>query len=500
MAYTINHYNGKLITKVADGTIDTSIDVTLIGKNYAGYGQVQNENFVYLLENFANTTQPPSPLQGQIWFDSGNKKLKFYDGAKFRVAGGAEVSPTSPGGLTVGDLWFNTNSNQLYVYTGRSTSNAFTLIGPQGVGGSNTRMESLLVTDGDGNQHKVIKAIVTDAAGTDTDVFVVSTDGTFTLDDQVSNLNGFAKIHPGVTLRDTTDELNQPGVTTTSYRFWGTASNADRLGGYDVSSFVQSGNAKFSTLVGFPDVGFTVGDPIPRLKIYNKGSSTPTIQNQVGDTISFETTVASQNQTPMQLVGPHILPGQSGVTNLGAADMQFAYVYANKVYATSSRADQLKVNELYRSASVDTAMDTIAVRDSNGNLSANYFNGTATSAYYADLAEKYLPDAEYTVGTVMKVGGDKEVTAAGFGDLAIGVISEKPAFMMNKDLVGGVYVALKGRVPVKVLGPVSKGDQMMPTGNGYARKIVDADTPRVFAVALEDNDGADVKLVECLIL
>jgi len=78
MSYTIKHYNGTLLTTVADGTVDTSTDLTLIGKNYAGYGQSQNDNFVWLLENFANTTQPPNPLAGQVWFDSANLKLKFY--------------------------------------------------------------------------------------------------------------------------------------------------------------------------------------------------------------------------------------------------------------------------------------------------------------------------------------------------------------------------------------------------------------------------------------
>ena len=112
MSYTINHYNGTLLTSVADGTVDTSTDLTLIGKNYAGYGQAQNDNFVWLLENFANTSQPPNPLTGQIWFDSGNSKLKFWDGTKFRTTGGAEVGATQPSGLTQGDFWFDTATNQ----------------------------------------------------------------------------------------------------------------------------------------------------------------------------------------------------------------------------------------------------------------------------------------------------------------------------------------------------------------------------------------------------
>jgi hypothetical protein len=136
-----------------------------------------------------------------------------------------------------------------------------------------------------------------------------------------------------------------------------------------------------------------------------------------------------------------------------------------------------------------------------GTVYATTFNGTATSAQYADLAEKYLPDAEYTVGTVMRVGGEAEVTQSISGSKAIGVISHNPAFMMNRDLEGGVYVALKGRVPVKVVGPCSKGDELIPTSDGYAMSAGATYTGnKTFAVALEDKSGAEVKLVEAVIL
>jgi hypothetical protein len=145
---------------------------------------------------------------------------------------------------------------------------------------------------------------------------------------------------------------------------------------------------------------------------------------------------------------------------------------------------------------------TKAGTNGTGNIgqSDNKFGtiyGTATSATYADLAEKYLPDADYPVGTVMTVGGDKEITACRVYSRAIGVISENPAFRMNEDLEGGVFVALKGRVPVRVVGPVEKGDELVPTedGNAYA-----SGSGKVFAVALESKSGAEVKLVEAVIL
>jgi hypothetical protein len=79
MPYSIDRFNGTTLTVIEDGTIDTTTDIKLIGKNYAGYGEVQNENFLHLLESFSGTTAPPRPISGQIWFDSGTKKLKFYD-------------------------------------------------------------------------------------------------------------------------------------------------------------------------------------------------------------------------------------------------------------------------------------------------------------------------------------------------------------------------------------------------------------------------------------
>ena len=100
MEYQVDKFNGAFFVSVEDGTIDTTSDLRFVGKNYAGYGEVQNENFLHLLENFANTTAPPKVIAGQIWFDSSAKKLKFYDGVRFKSAGGSEVSTTAPSGLS----------------------------------------------------------------------------------------------------------------------------------------------------------------------------------------------------------------------------------------------------------------------------------------------------------------------------------------------------------------------------------------------------------------
>lgn len=141
MAYRINRTDGTLITEVIDGTIDSnSIDITLIGRNYAGFGEILNENFVKLLENFASSTSPRNPLQGQLWYDKNENRLKIYDGSTFRAGAGPIVSEAQPGGLVAGDIWMDSKENQMWFYDGTD----LTLAGPvykrtQGLSGFLTR-------------------------------------------------------------------------------------------------------------------------------------------------------------------------------------------------------------------------------------------------------------------------------------------------------------------------------------------------------------------------
>jgi hypothetical protein len=126
------------------------------------------------------------------------------------------------------------------------------------------------------------------------------------------------------------------------------------------------------------------------------------------------------------------------------------------------------------------------------NMYATTFNGTATVAQYADLAEKYTSDAEYAPGTVVMFGGEAEVTVASAGSTAVaGIVSTDPAFLMNGDLEGGVEVALRGRVPCKVSGAVSKGDLMVAGDNGVAVADNGANPSAVVGRAIEANEGGE---------
>jgi len=133
-----------------------------------------------------------------------------------------------------------------------------------------------------------------------------------------------------------------------------------------------------------------------------------------------------------------------------------------------------------------------------GNRFGTIF-GTATTAQYADLAEKYTTDVEYEAGTVLAVAlnGDAEATQTWqSGQRVLGVISTHPAFLMNDEADGQAF-ALRGRVPVKVVGPIRKGQPLICNQDG---KGIYGDTSNSFAIALETNEDVNVKLVECVIL
>lgn len=119
----------------------------------------------------------------------------------------------------------------------------------------------------------------------------------------------------------------------------------------------------------------------------------------------------------------------------------------------------------------------------------NTFYGISTQAKYADLAENYMADKSYHAGTVLMFGGTYEVTMADPGTTAVaGVVSTNPAHLMNGQLSGTnvVPLALTGRVPCMVVGPVKKGDMMVSAGFGYAKSSDNPAVGQVIGKALED--------------
>ncbi len=645
MAYTINRWDGTAIAVIEDGTVNQSLDVKLIGKNYAGYGEIQNENTVHMLENFAGATSPASAVRGQLWYDTANKKLKIHTGdivgavKQWKSIGGAEYSTTEPTFPNNGDFWFDRNRDQLKVRNGDS----WLAIGPQSAGAGVTQMVSKQVRgfpigSSTPQTYSIIIANINDVP-----VYITSREE-FTLDtsDPDSVILGFSLIKKGLTLQEVNDVTGVSGTPT--YLYWGTASDALRLGGFPAADYVRSGSSNFTATVRFSDLGYTVGDSND-LAVFIETGTEPVIQNTTGPRIYFKVRDGADVKNPLTINATKLEPGVDNTFSIGTSSKKWKEVYATNFYGIADNANALQVESgVYRVASTTAGVNTIAARDGSGNLTANtfngnatsatrlanirtingvnfdgttniiiedstkvalsggtmtgfltlsadptntnhavtknyvdakfgvggilsiasggtgantaanartnlnvptrtggdasgtwaisitgsaaelngfasstsatantiarrdssgdltanVFNGTATAARYADLAEKYLPDNDYEIGTVMMVGGEKEVTASKSNHRAIGVISGKPAYMMNAGLEGGVYVALKGRVPVKVTGSIKKGDRLIGVDGGCAT----ATTSHldVFAVALEDNDNNDIKLVECLIL
>jgi hypothetical protein len=119
MAYKLNKTDGSLVVELVDGKLDTTTtDISLIGKNYQGFGESINENFIALLESFANTAAPSKPLRGQLWYDTGEGRLKVYDGTTFRSTDSTIFSATQPTSLVQGDIWINGAENRLYFFDG----------------------------------------------------------------------------------------------------------------------------------------------------------------------------------------------------------------------------------------------------------------------------------------------------------------------------------------------------------------------------------------------
>jgi hypothetical protein len=135
MSYKINKTDGTLLVDLIDGTINTeSTDITLIGRNYKGFGELINENFVKMLENFASSSAPANPLRGQLWYDTSESRLKVYNGTEF-ATNGIIVASTQPN-LATGDIWLNSLTNQMSFFDGTD----LVLVGPvhtaaQGVSG-----------------------------------------------------------------------------------------------------------------------------------------------------------------------------------------------------------------------------------------------------------------------------------------------------------------------------------------------------------------------------
>lgn len=240
MAYTINKTDGTVLTTVVDGTVDTSsTDIGLIGKKFSNYGEIFNENFVKVLESFANTTAPNNPLEGQVWYDKLEGRLKVYTGTTFKPTGGPLVEENEPKGLVKGDLWIDSLNNQLHFYDGVN----LTLAGPiysEAQGKHGWVVES--IADTNNNGRAISKLFVNDL------LVAILSRYAFT---PATAIAGFSTINVGLNF-----STNVSGL-----KLHGSATSADTIAGIDPGNFLRADIASTSNaqLSIQSDSGLVVG-------------------------------------------------------------------------------------------------------------------------------------------------------------------------------------------------------------------------------------------------
>ena len=395
MAYTIVKSDGTVLTTIADGTINTtSTSLGLPGRNYAGYGQTLDTNFVHMTENFADTTPPANPLRGQ--------------------------------------LWYNTNANTLYVCPADGTSNANAWLAlTSTASGGTTTFGAVTVT---GNlQANNITALnnITGANGVFTNISVSANANIATGNITTGNIS---------TLNTT---VISAGANTTAGTLTGTwTANG---GGSGNSLIVTNGNIVASTGIKTDNYYYANGSPISFAGTYNNSNVAAYLPTYGGNILTVQT--------------------QATVITTGA----------------------------------NVTAGTIT-----GNWTLT--SGSRLQSTYADLAERFEADTYYDAGTVVELGGDKEITAVQYelSDDVFGVVSATAGYIMNGAAGSDEThppIAVGGRVQVKVTGKVKRGQRLVSAGNGVARaaKLGEATAFNIIGRALEHKTTDELGAIEAFV-
>jgi len=365
MAYTIVKSDGTVLTSIADGTINTtSTSLGLPGRNYAGYGQSLDTNFVHQLESYAASTPPSYPLRGQLWYNTNTSTLNVCPTDGAAASSWLTLTSTASGGTT--------------------TFGAVTVTG-------NVQANNLSATN-----------------------YCNAANGVFTNISVSANANiATANVTTGIisTLTTTT-------ITTGSSSTAGSMTGAWTMAGSNNAANITTGNLYIS------NVGNTYGIKTDKYMYAN------------GDPISF---AGTYNDANVALYLP---------------------IYNGNILASK----------------IQTPILTTGSNVTGGTMTGTWTlsTGSQLQATYADLAERFEADAEYGPGTVVELGGEKEITEVAFdlSDNVFGVVSNTAAYLMNSGAGTSKThpaIAVSGRVQVKVSGRVKKGDRLVSAGKGKAR-------------------------------
>ena len=400
MAYTIIKSDGTTLTTIADGTVNTtSTTLGLPGRNYPGYGQILDTNFVHQLENFADNTLPANPLRGQLWFNTNNSTLNICptDGES-NASNWLTLTSTSSGG--------NTTFGTVNV-TGNLTANNLTA--------TNDLTANLVTT-----------SYLTVTAGANI---------------ANANLSGTTTVANLVTTNITTGSVTTPGTITGVWTINGSAGGANANAVIFNTGGIYVSNSAGANLYGIKCDKYMYAN---------------------GVAISFS--------------------GNYGDSNVAA----YLPTFGGNILTVQTQATVLTTG----------ANSTAGTITGNWTLTA----GSRMQATYADLAERAETDREYPIGTVVKIGGDKEITEVNADDgvNVLGVVSNTAAYLMNSGAGSDSThpaIALVGRVQVRLVGKIKKGDKIAAANNGCATYSSDTG----FGWALETSQIDEEKMILCVI-
>ena len=278
MSYVINLPNGGILCTILDGTVNnTASSLTLVGRNYAGYGEIIAEDLVALLVNFSNSVSPTAPNVGQLWYDTSNKTLKVWTATSIWKNVGSCTSQSTPPSTTVaGDLWWDDTDKQLYCYDGTSpyAAEGWILVGP---GYSVVYGKSGALWEQISNGTTLVDVVSMYLNGTRTAI-ISSTNFT-----PATPIAGFSTIQIGYNM----------STSSTLGTIWGTANNSSYLGTQPAANYFRNNinNSGSGTLAILNNGGVTLGNY--QVATLSTASNTLTITNNInGGNISVRATTA----------------------------------------------------------------------------------------------------------------------------------------------------------------------------------------------------------------